>query len=154
MSNLFEGILKEAKGLFSKEKTAESVIGIDIGVSAIKIVQLKRKGGKALLETYGTLALGPYQQMPIGSVTNLAVPEIVQALSDIIREAGITVYDGGIAIPSNSSLLFTLQLPANIEEKEYPTIVPTEARKFIPVPISEVLLDYWVIPNPNHNNLL
>lgn len=146
MSNIFEGILKEAKGLFSREKTAESVIGIDIGVSAIKIVQLKRKGGKAILETYGTLALGPYQQMPIGSVTNLTVTEIVQALSDIIREAGITVYDGGVAIPSNSSLLFTLQLPSNISEKDYPAIIPTEARKFIPVPISEVLLDYWVIP--------
>ncbi len=146
MSNLLEGIIKEAKGLFSSEKVSESVIGIDVGVSAIKIIQLKRKGGKAVLETYGTLALGPYQQQPVGAVTNLAVAEIVQALSDIIREAGVTVYDGGVAIPSNSSLLFTLQLPANISEKEYPSIVPTEARKFIPVPISEVLLDYWVIP--------
>jgi type IV pilus assembly protein PilM len=127
MSHLFDDILKEAKGLFSSEKTADSVIGIDIGASAIKIIQLKRKGGKAVLETYGTLALGPYQQMPVGSVTNLAVSEIVQALSDIIREAGVTIYDGGVAIPSNSSLLFTLQLPANISEKEYPTIIPTEA---------------------------
>ena len=37
-----------------------SVLGIDIGTSSIKIVQLKRKGGKAVLETYGELALGPY----------------------------------------------------------------------------------------------
>lgn len=146
MSHLFDDILKEAKELFSSEKKAESVIGIDIGVSSIKIVQLKKKGGKAILETYGTLALGPYQKEPVGSVTTLVVTEIVQALSDIIRESGVTVYDGGVAIPSSSSLLFTLELPANINEKEYQSIVPTEARKFIPVPISEVLLDYWVIP--------
>jgi type IV pilus assembly protein PilM len=99
-----------------------------------------------ILETYGTLALGPYQAQPVGSITNLPTKDIVQAISDIVREAGVTVSEGGIAIPSNSSLLFTLELPANISEKELPTIIPTEARKFIPVPISEVLLDYWIIP--------
>ncbi len=146
MANSFSDILKEVKTLFSKEKVLESIIGIDIGTSAIKIVQLKKRGGKAILETYGTLALGPYQQQPVGSITNLPTKDIVQAISDIVREAGVTVSEGGIAIPSNSSLLFTLELPANINEKELPTIIPTEARKFIPVPISEVLLDYWIIP--------
>jgi type IV pilus assembly protein PilM len=146
MANSFSDILKEAKALFSKEKVLESVIGLDIGTSAIKVVQLKKRGGKAILETYGTLALGPYQAQPVGSITNLPTKDIVQAISDIVREAGVTVSEGGIAIPSNSSLLFTLELPANISEKELPTIIPTEARKFIPVPISEVLLDYWIIP--------
>ncbi len=146
MANSFSEILKEAKTLFSKEKVLESVIGLDIGTSAIKVVQLKKRGGKAILETYGTLALGPYQQQPVGSITNLPTKDIVQAISDIVREAGVTVSEGGIAIPSNSSLLFTLELPSTIDEKELPTIIPTEARKFIPVPISEVLLDYWIIP--------
>ena len=45
---------------------AESVLGIDIGSSAIKIVQLRREKGVAVLETYGELALGPYGSVAIG----------------------------------------------------------------------------------------
>lgn len=146
MSNPFSSILKGAQSLFTREATSESVVGIDIGTSSIKVVQLKKKGGKAILETYGTLSLGPYQNQPVGTVTNLPVANIVQAVSDVIRESGVTVSDGGVAIPSNASLLFTIQLPTSIAEKDLPNIVPIEARKFIPVPISEVLLDYWIIP--------
>jgi type IV pilus assembly protein PilM len=146
MSNPFSSILKEAQYLFSKEKVFDSVIGLDIGTSAIKVVQIKKRSGKAVLETYGTLSLGPYQQAPVGSITNLPISAVVQAIADLIHESGVTVTEGGVTIPSNSSLLFTLELPGTIPEKELPTIIPTEARKFIPVPISEVLLDYWIIP--------
>lgn len=146
MSNPFSDIIKEAKGLFGKENASESVVGIDVGSSSVKVVQIKKKGGKAILETYGTLALGPYQNQPVGVVTNLPTASIAQAILDIIKEAGVTVSDGGIAIPSSSSLLFTLELPGTIQEKDLPNIIPTEARKYIPVPITEVLLDYWVIP--------
>jgi type IV pilus assembly protein PilM len=51
-----------------------------------------------------------------------------------------------MAIPSSASLVFVIELPASITERDLASVVPTEARKFIPVPISEVTLDYWVIP--------
>lgn len=146
MGNPFSDIIKEAKGLFGKDTSSESVIGIDVGTSSVKVVQIKKKGGKAVLETYGTLSLGPYQNQPVGVVTNLPTASIVQSVGDLIRESGVTVFDGGISIPSSASLLFTFELPATISEKDIPSIVPTEARKYIPVPITEVLLDYWVIP--------
>ena len=53
------------------KKAGQSVLGIDIGSSSIKIVQLRKKGGKAVLETYGELALGPYAGVEIGRATNL-----------------------------------------------------------------------------------
>lgn len=147
MSNPFSDIIKEAKSLFSSSDSASgSVVGIDVGTSSIKVAQIKKRGGKAILETYGTLSLGPYAGQPVGVVTNLPTNIIVQAVTDIIREAGVTVFDGGISIPSSASLLFTFDLPGTISEKDIPSIVPTEARKYIPVPITEVLLDYWVIP--------
>ena len=36
-----------------------SVLGIDIGASSAKIVQLRASRGTAILETYGEIALGP-----------------------------------------------------------------------------------------------
>ncbi len=129
--------------LFQKKNT--SVIGIDIGASAIKIVQIRKKGGRALLETYGALALGPYAGQPVGKATNLPVDKIVEAVVDIMKEAHITSRRGGIAIPFSSSLMSVIEMP-DVGEKQLATMVPIEARKYIPVPISEVSLDWSIIP--------
>ncbi len=132
--------------IFSSEKSSDSVLGIDIGSSAIKIVQLKKKGGKAILETYGAISLGPYAKTDIGQVTNLKTDDIVLALLDVMKESNTTTMFGIIAIPSSASLILNIVLPANVTEEQLPDIVPIEARKYIPVPISEVSLDWFMIP--------
>ncbi|MCE9517904.1 type IV pilus assembly protein PilM [Candidatus Nomurabacteria bacterium] len=131
---------------FGSDNSSQSALGIDIGSSAIKVVQLKKKGGKAVLETYGAISLGPYAQTEIGQVTNLPTDEIVKALQDVMKESNVTTRLGVMAIPSSSSLIFTLSLPANVTEDKLPMIVPIEARKYIPVPISEISLDWFMIP--------
>lgn len=141
--------------LFAKK--SESVLGIDIGSSAIKIVQLSRKGGHAVLETYGELALGPYAGKGIGQATNLPVEQIIQAIGDTLKEkeVNITTKICGIAIPFASSLMAVIEMP-NVPLKQLATMIPLEARKYIPVPISEVALDWYVIPkdrNPEIENL-
>ena len=125
---------------------SRSVLGIDIGSSAIKVVQLKKKDGKAVLETYGALALGPYAGLEVGQATNLDQTKIAQALADIMREAKVTTDDCAIAIPLAASLVRTVILP-RVSDKDLKTVVPIEARKYIPVPIGEVTLDFWVIPD-------
>ena len=142
MANLFQKIFKDA----FKSESNDSALGIDIGSSSIKIVQLKKKHGKAVLETYGALALGPYGDADVGTVTNLPVDKISQALLDLMKESNTTTKTGAISIPSSASMIFTITLPGNITEAQLPNIVPNEARKYIPVPISEVTLDWWMIP--------
>jgi type IV pilus assembly protein PilM len=145
MANPFTNILSSLGQAF-KQSPSESVFGLDIGSSAIKIVQLKKKGGKAVLETYGALALGTYAGVSVGQITNLPVDKLSEAIADVLRETSITTKRGAISIPSSSSLIFTVELPYMVTENQYPTAIPAEARKYIPVPISEVSLDYWPIP--------
>jgi type IV pilus assembly protein PilM len=124
-----------------------SALGIDIGSSSIKVVQLKKKGNKAILETYGELSLGPYGGVSIGQSTNLPTEKIVQAMNDILseKEVAITTKICGLAIPFKASLLSIIEMPA-ISQKELASMVPIEARKYIPVPISDVTLDWSIIP--------
>ncbi|KKS58270.1 hypothetical protein A2587_02580 [Candidatus Nomurabacteria bacterium RIFOXYD1_FULL_42_14] len=124
----------------------DSAVGIDIGSSAIKIVEIKKKGGKAILETYGAIALGPYAQLDVGHVTNLSVDKIVEALKEVLKQSGVTLPEAAFSIPVQSSLIFTLELPAQIKENSIAEIISTEARKYIPVPIAEVSLDYFILP--------
>jgi type IV pilus assembly protein PilM len=132
--------------IFKRNESSSTALGIDIGTSAIKVVQLKKKGGKAILETYGALSLGPYGKAEIGAITNLQTEDIARALIDVIKESNVTTKSGIVAIPSSSSLIFTISLPSKITEDQLPSIVPIEARKYIPVPISEVSLDWFMVP--------
>lgn len=131
------------------KKKSPSVIGIDIGSSAIKVVQLRRVGEKAVLETYGALALGPYAEKEVGQATNLDTDKIVEALNDILRESKVSTKSSGLAIPFRSSLMSIIEMP-DVPPKEMAQMIPIEARKYIPVPISEVSLDWSVIPKDKH----
>src|SRR5258706_6956852 len=99
--NPFKKLLGD--NFFSSSKK-ESVIGVDIGSSAIKVVQIRKKGGKAVLETYGSLSLGPYAGGEVGVATNLPEDKISAALADLLRESGVTSKSAGVSIPSSASL--------------------------------------------------
>ena len=62
-------------GLFGPKKSA-SVVGVDVGSSSLKVVQLRKERGVAVLETYGELALGPYTGAEVGQATNLPAAKI------------------------------------------------------------------------------
>lgn len=134
--------LSSLSGIFSRQ--THSVLGVDIGSSSIKVVQLKRERGRAILETYGAIALGPYAGVEIGRATQLPPEKVSEALRDVIREANVTTLDAGVSIPHTSSLISVIKLPAAAEGK-LDTVVPLEARKYIPVPVSEVKLDWSVV---------
>ncbi len=143
MDNPFKNLFKKAE---------DSVIGLDIGSSAIKVVQLRKKHGKAVLETYGEVALGPYAGVSVGQATNLPPNKIAEAVVDLLREANVTSKNAALSIPLRSSLVSLIELP-KVDEKELKQMIPLEARKYIPVPISEVTMDWWIIPKEDDKYL-
>ena len=88
-----------------------SFLGIDIGSSSAKIVQLRTAHGAAILETYGEIALGPYGDQPIGKAVKLTPEKMVQALLDLMKEANVTARIGGLSVPFSSSLVSVIDLP-------------------------------------------
>src|SRR3989338_4208058 len=132
MKNPLQKIFSSLGGLANASQSG-SAIGIDIGTSAIKVVEIKKKGGKAMLETYGAISLGPYAETDIGRVTNLPAEKITEGLKEVLSQSGVTTSSAALSIPVQSSLIFSISLPAQISQAEMATIVPTEARKYIPV---------------------
>jgi type IV pilus assembly protein PilM len=133
--------------LASPKSKTKSVLGLDIGSSSLKVVQLRRENGGAVLETYGELALGPYGGVEVGQATNLTADRIGETLHDLLREASVTTTSAGVSIPFSRSLLTLVELPRARTPEEQKTIVELEARKYIPVPVSEVQLDWFIIPD-------
>ena len=140
----FGDALRKLTGSLAQAK-AKSVLGVDISSSTIKVVQLSRRHGRAVLETYGELALGPYAGVEAGKATALSTTKLAEAVADLVREAKVTTMECGVAIPLASSLINVIEMP-DIGEARLKEMVPLEVRKYIPVSINEVMLDWRIVP--------
>lgn len=130
---------------FSKKNEIAESVGIDIGSSFIKVVQLKREKEKIMLETYGEIALGPYAGLVAGQAVHLGEEKLLEALKDLFKEAKITGKDTTVAIDPSAAYVSLVKVP-KVDDNELKTMMPIEARKYIPVPLTEVQMDWWHVP--------
>lgn len=118
------------------------VVGIDIGSSSIKVVELENRNNVVTLTTYGELQLGPYdEEKAIGQAVALTSSVERQALVDVLRESVVKAKRAVFAMPLSASFVTIMSLEATPDEDISPR-VRVEARKHIPVPIAEVTLDW------------
>lgn len=128
--------------IFSKSE--KRALGVDIGSSSIKVVELYTDSGHVYLETYGSVALGPYADLEVGKATGLSVEKIQDALQKVMQESGCSAEKAAATIPFNASLVSVIRLP-KVSENRLEQIIPIEARKYIPATLEEVVLDWSVI---------
>jgi type IV pilus assembly protein PilM len=131
------------------QQTAHSgkVVGIDIGSSSIKVVELQNRNDVVTLTTYGELELGPYlEESPVGQSVVLPANIERQALVDILRESAVHAKKAVFAMPLSSSFVTVMSMEASATE-DISSRVRVEARKYIPIPIAEVTLDWAEVEN-------
>lgn len=141
MNNPFASFfnLKNFSLFSSGEKGA---LGVDIGTSSLKVVELRKKSGKAVLTRYGLLSLGGYGDKEHGQAVKLAPEKLSEALNFLLAEEKFTAKKAVFSIPLSSSLIFTIEVPAAAKDR-LETVVPYEARKHIPVAYTDVSM-VWV----------
>ncbi|OHA51229.1 MAG: hypothetical protein A3A80_03985 [Candidatus Terrybacteria bacterium RIFCSPLOWO2_01_FULL_44_24] len=124
-------------------------LGIDIGTSSVKVVELAgvKKGGIAL-GTYGELkAYGYLKRLsdPIqGSSLQMLDSEVAEMIKRILDECNAKSSAASMSIPVFSSFFTLLELPS-MSDKELANAIPFQARQLVPIPISEVVLDWEII---------
>lgn len=131
--------------LWPWKKEGEGVLGIDFGSSSVKLVELKKRKERAALMTYGELALGPYGGTEVGRVAKLVEAKAKEALWDLMKEASAKSKKAIVAVSARSSFVTVIEMPL-MSEKEAAEAIQFEARRYIPVSLSEVILDWWIIP--------
>lgn len=124
-------------------------VGIDIGTSSVKVVELKKKTGEIKLSTYGEFRkpLSPDRAGPLQtSSLKLLEEEVAQIIRSIKTEAQLKFRKAAMSLPVFSSFFTTITLPP-MPPEEVANAISFQARQYIPVPIPEVVLD-WSILKP------
>lgn len=123
-----------------KEKS-KNFLGIDVGLSGIKLVELANDGGHARLVTYA------YFDKPVDNFDTLFgdhLDETVATFKSMLAKARCTTKNAIAAVPVSSVFSSIISVPA-ANEKELKAAIAWEAKKLIPVPLEEIQLDSKVI---------
>jgi len=132
----------------------KEVIGIDIGSSSVKLLQLKEQKGVFTLLNAGIIPLPPEA---IVDNTLMDSSLIVDAVKKLIASLGVKVKDVACSISGNSVIIRKIVLPAmTVEELEEQ--ITWEAEQYIPFDINDVNIDFQIlspdIVDPTKMNVL
>ena len=130
------------------KRKPKGFLGIDIGTSSVKVVELSSTKAGVKLETYGELkAYGYLKRLsdPIQSSSlQMLDSEVAEMIKRIIDDANVSSTAASMSIPVFSSFFTLLELPS-MSVKELASAIPFQARQIVPIPISEVVLDWEII---------
>jgi type IV pilus assembly protein PilM len=143
-------------GIGSKPK---SYLGIDIGTLSIKIVELSNENNRPKLENYAILT--DYDLALRNSVQGGAerAPSKVfdgqasSMLRRLIKAGEIEAREINMSVPIFSSFLTVMELP-QMPESEMMNAIQFEAKKYVPVPLDSVVIDWSLIGASSDGKIL
>ena len=127
--------------LFGKKK---GLVGLDIGSSAVKAVELKA-GGKGGDE-YQLVNIG-IESLPPEAIVDGAIMDsgaVIDAIQRLFQENKIKTSDVATGVSGNAVIVKKISLPP-MSPEELAESIHWEAEQYIPFDIQDVALDYEVI---------
>jgi len=119
-------------------------LGIDIGDSSLKMVELKKKNRKIYLSNYAfSENVSEVNFTKIDDINYLA-----KAIAKVRNDAGITSTKVTVSLPTFAVFSSIINL-SNVDKKGIALAVNEEAKKVIPLPLEEMILDWKIIPDEN-----
>ena len=118
-----------------------TLVGVDVGSSAVKVVELTRAPGG------GAAARAGLRPLPPESVVKGAVVDpagVADALRDVLEEAGIRGREVALALPGSAVVVREISLP-RMSPAELAGSIGWEAERHVPFEPRDVNLDYQVV---------
>lgn len=125
--------------IFGDEK--ESFIGIDIGESSLKLVEIEKVGEILKLSTYAELVLGPYIGLSEGESAKIGENALSDALKDLYRESHATSKKISVSIPMSACTILQISIPKEADDM-VDRVIPIEMQKYLPFSIGDVSISY------------
>ena len=136
-------------GLFGKKK---GVVGLDIGSSAVKAVELSA-GGKGGAE-YHLVNLG-MEPLPPEAIVDGAIMDsgsVIDAIQRLFASRKIKTGDVATSVSGNAVIVKKISLP-QMSQEELAESIHWEAEQYIPFDIQDVSLDYEVLDTGSGGNM-
>ena len=124
--------------LFVKNK---DIVGVDIGSSAVKLVQLRELKGGYQLQNVGIL---PLPAEAIVDNTLMDSSSIVETVKHLLESLQIKAKDAACSISGNAVIIRKISLPV-MPAEELEDQIHWEAEQYIPFDINDVNVDFQIL---------
>jgi len=135
------GLVASGAMYLSKRSSRPTIVGIDVGHSAIKVVEIDRGANPKILH-YGVTPT------PTGSVVDGVVRDseaLVGALEQAMTDAGITQSEVVTVMTGQTLVIQHLEYP-DMKDNEIRNSVADQITQYVPLPADEILYDYLRVP--------
>src|SRR3984893_13596736 len=127
-------------------KKSRQLVGLDIGSSSIKAVELKTTKAGYELVSYG---MEPLAQDTVVDGAIMDAPQVANAITKIFDTEKVKTKNVATSVSGHSVIVKRVPLPLMTEEELYDRI-PSEARQHIPFDIADVNSSYQLVESMEH----
>lgn len=124
------------------KRSVPPTIGVDIGTSSVKLLQLSKAGSGCRVEHVVVEAL-PEGAFAEHSINN--VDEVGKAIRSAVKRCGTKAKHCAMAVSGSAVITKIIHLPGDLAEDEIEGQIEIEAGQYIPYPRDEVSLDFEVL---------
>jgi type IV pilus assembly protein PilM len=125
-------------------RRAKSLVGLDLGSSAVKAVELKQVGTAYKVVAYGSEPI-PAAGIVDGTIVDTAA--VAAAVKRLFDHRGIKTNEVAASLSGNAVIVKKISLPV-MTEAELADSIYWEAEPYIPFRIQDVNLDYQMLTPP------
>ncbi|KKJ97164.1 pilus assembly protein PilM [Stutzerimonas stutzeri] len=126
-------------GLFTKK--ANTLLGIDISSTSVKLLELSRSGSRYRVEAYAV------EPLPANAVVEKNIAELEgvgQALQRVVAKAKTGCKSAVVAVSGSAVITKIIEMDAGLSDEELENQLKIEADQYIPYPVEEVAIDFEV----------
>lgn len=131
-------------GIISRDS---DYFGLDIGETAIRIVQLKGGGGKPSLVSYGDMAI---ESGMAHSDSDAHVAQLGATIRQLLKDLRLSTNNVVAGLPASKVFASVITTP-KLSDTELAKAIPLQADQYIPMPVDQVKLD-WSVLGPGAND--
>lgn len=120
---------------------ARSLLGLDIGTSAVRAAQVSTKTDPPTMENFAAV------ELPRGAVSGgevVDVEAVVSAVKELLSKGRFSAKRTALGIANQKVVVRQIDMPA-MEEAELKSALQFQAQEYIPIPIEDAILDFQVL---------
>src|SRR5437762_8215841 len=120
-------------------------LGLDIGSSSVKLVQLKEAKRGYILEAFGVAPLPP-EAIVDGALMNSTA--IVEAIRGLVSQYKLKNREAAIGVSGHSVIIKKISMP-KMSQEELEESIQWEAEQYIPFDVKDVNIDVQILTPPD-----
>jgi type IV pilus assembly protein PilM len=123
------------------KKKSETLLGLDISSTSVKLLELSKAGGRYRVEAYAV------EPLPPNAVVEKNISDVEgvgEAIKRLVSRAKAGSKLAAVAVAGSAVITKTIEMDSSLNDDELENQITVEADQYIPYPLDEVAIDFEV----------